>query len=105
MFTRIKAIAKKESKQLLRDVRMLGVIFFFPVFLLGVFGYAINFDVHHIKIAVYDQDRSSISRELVNTLLSSDYFDLVQYLDSESQIKSMLDEQNAQCVLVIPKDL
>ena len=105
MFTRIKAIAKKESKQLMRDVRMLGVIFFFPVFLLGVFGYAINFDVHHIKIAVYDQDRSSTSREFVNTLLSSDYFDLVQYLDSESQIKGMLDEQKAQCVLVIPEKL
>ncbi len=105
MFTRIKAIAKKESKQLMRDVRMLGVIFFFPVFLLGVFGYAINFDVHHIKIAVYDQDKSSTSREFVNTLLSSDYFDLVRYLDSESQIKRMLDKQEAQCVLVIPKDL
>ena len=103
--TRIKAIAKKETKQLSRDVRMLAVIFLFPVFLLVMFGYAINFDVHHIKIAVYDLDKSSTSREFINSLLSSDYFDLVTYLDSDNQIKTYLDEKLAQCVIVIPEDL
>ena len=103
--TRVKAIAKKETKQLSRDVRMLAVIFLFPVFLLVMFGYAINFDVHHIKIAVYDLDKSSTSREFINSLLSSDYFDLVTYLDSENQIKTYLDEKLAQCVIVIPEDL
>jgi len=49
---RIKAIAKKEFKHLLRDYRMLAILILFPVFLLGIFGYAINFDVHHIKLAV-----------------------------------------------------
>ncbi len=104
-FVRIKAIAKKETKQLSRDVRMLAVIFLFPVFLLIMFGYAINFDVHHIKIAVYDQDKSSTSREFINSLLSSDYFDLVGYLDTDHQIKTYLDEKLAQCVIVIPENL
>ena len=102
---RIKAIAKKETKQLSRDERMLMVIFLFPVFLLIIFGYAINFDVHHIKIAVYDLDRSSTSRNFINSLLSTDYFDLVDYLDSDKQIKKSLDENIAQCVIVIPKNL
>jgi len=102
MFNRIKAISKKETKQLIRDVRMMAVIFLFPVFLLGMFGYAINFDVHHIKIAVYDQDKSSVSREFINSLLSSEYFDLAGYLNSDKQIKQNLDEKLAQCVVVIP---
>jgi ABC-2 type transport system permease protein len=102
MFNRIKAISKKETKQLIRDVRMMAVIFLFPVFLLVMFGYAINFDVHHIKIAVYDQDKSSVSREFVNSLLSSEYFDLTNYLNSDKQIKQNLDEKLAQCVVVIP---
>jgi ABC-2 type transport system permease protein len=102
---RTKAIAKKETKQLSRDVRMLAVIFLFPVFLLIMFGYAINFDVHHIKIAVYDLDKSSTSRDFINSLQSSDYFDLVGYLDSDHQIKKYLDEKLAQCVIVIPENL
>lgn len=102
MFNRIKAISKKETKQLLRDVRMMAVIFMFPVFLLIMFGYAINFDVHHIKIAVYDQDKTSASREFINSLLSSEYFDLSGYLNYDKEIKKNLDEKLAQCVVVIP---
>jgi ABC-2 type transport system permease protein len=104
-FVRIKAIAKKETKQLSRDVRMLAVIFLFPVFLLIMFGYAINFDVHHIKIAVYDQDKTSVSRTFINSLLSSEYFDMAKNLESDREIKKCLDEKTAQCVVVIPHDL
>lgn len=104
-FVRTKAIAKKETKQLSRDVRMLAVIFLFPVFLLVMFGYAINFDVHHIKIAVFDLDKSSTSRNFINSLLSNDYFDIVGNLDSDNEIKKYLDEKLAQCVIVIPKNL
>jgi ABC-2 type transport system permease protein len=103
--TRIKAIIKKETRQLLRDIRMLGVIFFFPVFLLIMFGYAINFDVHHIKVAVYDLERTSLSRNYIQSLVNSDYFDLVSYLRADHEIKQYLDQNRAQCVIVIPKDL
>jgi len=51
--------------------------------LLIIFGYAINFDVKHIKIAVYDQDKSDYTREYVNGLISSEYFDLVTYIQDE----------------------
>ena len=104
MIARTRAIAKKEVKQLSRDKRMLFVIFFFPVFLLGIFGYAVNFDVHHIKIAVYDQDKTDQSRSIVESLISSDYFDYVKTIKSENEIKTILDEKDAQIVLVIPKN-
>jgi ABC-2 type transport system permease protein len=98
------AVSKKEVRQLKRDYRLLFVIFFFPVFLLVIFGYAINFDVRHIKLAVYDQEKSEISRELVNSLKSSEYFDIVGYLNSINESDKALDEKSAQCVLVIPND-
>ncbi|MEJ5351545.1 MAG: ABC transporter permease [Melioribacteraceae bacterium] len=100
---RIKAISKKEIKQLMRDVRMLGVIFLFPIFLLIVFGYAINFDVRHVKIAVYDLDKSTLSKSYIQSLISSEYFDLVGYIENDNQIKRILDENLAQCVIVIPE--
>ncbi|MFA7289945.1 MAG: ABC transporter permease [Melioribacteraceae bacterium] len=105
MFNRIYAIAKKESRQLKRDTRMLFIVFFFPVVLLAIFGYAINFDVHHIKIGVYDQDRSEYSREFLNGLTSSEYFDIVTYIDNDGEIKNLLDEKTVQAIVVFPKDM
>jgi len=105
MLTRIKAVAKKEVRQLKRDKRMLYVLFIFPVILLVLFGYAINFDVHHIKMVVYDQDKSIDSRNLINSLTSSDYFDLVGYINDEGKIKDILDTKEAQCVIVFPRDM
>jgi drug efflux transport system permease protein len=104
LFTRILAIAKKEVRQLKRDTRMLYVLFVFPFVLLILFGYAINFDVHHIKLAVYDQDNSVNTRDYINRLTSSSYFDLVGNLKSGDQIKTVLDKATAQVVIVFPDD-
>lgn len=105
MLNRIYAIAKKEFRQLKRDKRLMFVIFFFPVMLLVMFGYAVNFDVKHVKIAVYDQEKSQLSRDFVNSLLQSEYFDLVDMVSSEKEINRYLDDKLAQCVIVIPNDL
>jgi drug efflux transport system permease protein len=104
MLTRILAIAKKEIRQLKRDKRMLYVLFVFPLILLVLFGYAISFDVHHIQMFVYDRDKSDYSRDFINRLTSSDYFDYVGSLDSEEQIRKVLDNGDAQVVIVIPDD-
>ncbi|MGD8782425.1 MAG: ABC transporter permease [Ignavibacteria bacterium] len=104
MISRIKAITKKEIKQLSRDTRMLFVIFFFPLSLLILFGYAVNFDVEKIQLAVHDQDKSELSREFINSFLSGITFELADYLSDDDQIKTGLDEKLAQVVLVIPND-
>jgi ABC-2 type transport system permease protein len=101
---RTRAITKKEFKHLFRDIRMLLILLLFPVFLLGIFGYAVNFDVHHIKIVVYDEEKSEASREFISSLTKSTYFDLVGYITNDFQIKEILDKKKAQCVVVIPKD-
>jgi ABC-2 type transport system permease protein len=102
---RIYALAKKEFKQLKRDKRLMFVIFFFPVMLLIMFGYAVNFDVKHVKIAIYDQEKSSLSRDFINSLLQSEYFDLVNMISIEKEINEHLDKKLAQCVIVIPNNL
>jgi len=101
---RIFAIARKEIRQLKRDVRLMFVIFFFPVFLLIVFGYAVNFDVKHVQIAIYDQDKSELSRDFIHSLIHSEYFHLKHYLDSEQNINQYLDEKIVQSVVVIPRN-
>lgn len=104
MIRKIFAVIKKELLQLKRDTRLLFVLFFFPVFLLVIFGYAINFDVKHIKLAVYDQDKSDLSRTFIRSFTNTEYFNLVMYIDSTQAIDHLLDHKVAQCVMIIPDD-
>jgi len=101
---RILAITKKEFKHLFRDFRMLSILLLFPAFLLIVFGYAVNFDVRNIKLAVYDQNNTELSREFYNSLISSDYFQISHFIKSDNEVKVVLDEKIAQCILIVPKD-
>jgi ABC-2 type transport system permease protein len=104
MFYRIYAIIKKEFRQIRRDARTLYLIFFFPVFLLMLFGFALTLDVKNIKIAVRSNDNSPEAREFVEMLQSSAYFKLVGYIYNERDINKYLDEKLAQCVVVFPEN-
>jgi ABC-2 type transport system permease protein len=95
---------KKEVRQLKRDIRLLAVIFSFPVLLLIMFGYAVNFDVKHIKVAIYDQDKSQLSRDFINSLNSSEYFNLIGFINNYGDVDKYLDQKIALCVVVIPQD-
>lgn len=101
---RLKAITKKEFKHLWRDKGFLAILLFFPVMLLVMFGYAVNFDVQHIKLAVLDHEKSENSRAFINTLDGSPYFDLVLSLPNDKEAQNALDTKAAQLVVVIPSD-
>ncbi len=53
------AVARKEMRQIGRDRRTLLILLFVPAFFLLVYGYALNFDIRHVRIAVQDNDRST----------------------------------------------
>ena len=58
----ISAVGIKEFRQIRRDRRTLMILLFIPVFFLLLYGYALNFDIRHIRIAVEDRDHSPESR-------------------------------------------
>lgn len=101
---RLKAVAKKEVKQLRRDTKFLIILFSLPILLLILFGYAVNFDVRNIKLAVQDLDKSEESRKFINGIVSSNYFDPVEYILDHKSAAEALDEKRAQVVMVIPND-
>ncbi|HUU53449.1 MAG TPA: ABC transporter permease [Armatimonadota bacterium] len=100
---RVWAVSEKEIRYLLRDPRSLGVTLLLPVVLLILFGYAINFDVKHITLAVVDPDGTSTSRDFVQALTRTQYFDLVGGLASVTDADRVLAKGRAQVVLVIPR--
>ncbi len=99
------AIAKKEFKHLLRDKRFLAILIFFPVFLLAFFGYAVDFDVKNVRIAVLDLDKTSSSRKLINELTATEYFADPVYINSATEIRLLLDRKKVNAVVTIPEKL
>jgi ABC-2 type transport system permease protein len=99
------AVALKEFRQIRRDRATLLILLFVPAFFLLVYGYALNFDIRHIQLAVHDQDRSTASRELVSAFVNSGYFDFVQDVSSPAEINRVIDRNLARAVLVIPHGL
>ena len=98
-----RAVATKELRQILRDRRTLLILLFVPAFFLLVYGYALNFDIRNIRLAVQDNDRSSVSRELISAFVNSGYFDLVADVHEPGRRSTgVIDRNDARAVLVIP---
>lgn len=96
------AVARKELRQIRRDRRTLLILLFVPAFFLLIYGYALNFDIRHVRLALQDNDRSAVSRELVSAFVNSGYFDLVGEAPNPQSIDDLLDRGDARAVLVIP---
>ena len=96
------AIARSEWLLNRRDPRSLGVIFVLPVLLLILYGYGLNFDLEHLPVAVQDQDRSELSREIIRRAAASRYFDFVAEITQTHQIAELLKKGRVLMVLVIP---
>ena len=67
------AVAIKELRQIRRDARTLVILIFVPAFFLFLYGYALNFDIRHVALAVQDRDGSIDSRALVARFTSSTF--------------------------------
>ena len=103
-FWKTVAVARKELRQIRRDRRTLLILLFVPAFFLLIYGYALNFDIRHVRLAVQDNDRSAVSRELISAFVNSGYFDLVGEVYSPREIDTLLDTDDARGVLVIPSN-
>jgi len=73
-FRRARAIARKEVWHILRDPFTLMVALAIPVFLTIMFGFAIDFDMHDVRLAVYDADMTQTSRIVYQKFMDSKYF-------------------------------
>jgi ABC-2 type transport system permease protein len=96
---RIAALAIKDLLAVLRDRRSRIVLIGPPIAQLIVFGYAATYDLNHIPVAIYNEDRSAASRELVARVTGSPHFDLVAYIEHDAQIAPLIDNKDALMVL------
>lgn len=97
------AIFKKEFRQVRRDPLSLGLLVFIPALLLVLYGYALSFDVKHIRMGVLNEDGTRESRELLDSLFRNPYFDLALVVSRRAEADALLSRGRVRGVLVIPK--
>ena len=103
MIGQVVALIVKELLAVLRDTKSRMVLIGPPLIQLLVFGYAATFDLNHVPVAIYDQDPSKASRDLVARFLGSPTFHLVAMLRSPHRINELIDQRQVQLVLVIDR--
>jgi len=101
---RIRAIAKKEWLQIRRDTRSLLLSIGMPMLMIVLFGWALKLDVKNIKTAIYDMDKTSMSRDFITRFSSSDYFTIVTHVDTYDEITLLMDRGKIAAAIVIPRD-
>lgn len=99
---RIAAITRKEVIQIRRDPRSLLIVLLMPVIQLLIYGYAVNLDVEHVPLCVYDQDGTQVSQDLLKHFQATDYFDIVRVSDSYRDVVHQIDYGICTVAVVVP---
>ncbi len=95
------ALIIKEFLAILRDKKSRFILIGPPIIELFVFGYGATFDLNKVPIAVYNEDQSIASRELIDRFSASSAFTEVLTITHHEQIAPALDEKKVLAVLHI----
>jgi ABC-2 type transport system permease protein len=99
---RFGAVVRKEMIQALRDRRTLAIVLITPLMELLLFAYAVDMTVDHIPTAVADMSRDADSRNLINALVMSGFFDVVMQVQDEDAVMRAIDAGQVRAGVVIP---
>ncbi|MGD8753315.1 MAG: ABC transporter permease [Anaerolineales bacterium] len=102
--SRLISLIRKEFIQIMRDPRTLILVLGIPIMQLLLLGYAATNDVRNVPLAVFDQDRGSAARALLDAYRAADYFALAYDVDSEEEMRALIDTGDARAGLIIPPD-
>jgi ABC-2 type transport system permease protein len=98
----LKPLVLKEFRQIRRDPTSLGMLLVLPSALIVLVGYALNFDVKHVPLALFDQNKTPHSREFLDRFLHTEYFDYKFTVQSYKEIAELFLNGKAKIALVVP---
>ncbi len=95
---------RKEFLHIFRDTRTMMMLLAMPVAQLIIFGFAISTEINHTPFAVFDASNSVSSRQIVEKMNSSSYFDLKENFRASQDIEDRFRKGEVKLVLVFPAD-
>jgi ABC-2 type transport system permease protein len=100
-FRRLWAVTQKEIQHILRDRSTLVLVLITPTVLMLLMAYALTVDIRHVPLAVFDQDRSQLSRTFIEQITAGEDLDLYAMVDSTTQIEDLLVRGKIKVALVL----
>lgn len=104
MITTFVAFVKKETFHILRDSRTLAILFGMPMALILIFGYTVTNEFRNASVAIMDNAQDELSQELVQHLLASGHFQLVEMPKQYSGLEETFQRGTVKLVVVIPRE-
>jgi len=102
-FTRLRALLRKETRQMLRDRSTLLVGLMLPVVLILLFGYGLSFDVRNAPVAVVIDDPAPVARDAVAGISGSPYLAPVFVADMPDAI-ALMRAHRVDAIVHLPSD-
>jgi len=101
---RFLALVRKEINQILRNKQLLILLIVPPTVQLLLYGFALNPDVHYLKLGVVDYANVSASRELVSALTENRIFVVASYPSTEQALSRQVETGKLTAGIVIPPE-
>ncbi len=98
----VTAMARKEVRHLVRDVRSLALMFLLPAMMLFIYGYAIRLDIVHAPIGLLQEDLDGQSREFAAHFEASPAFRVVRHFADRAALRDAMDTRQVWAAVVIP---
>ncbi|MEJ6487733.1 ABC transporter permease, partial [Nostoc punctiforme UO1] len=86
------SLVRKEINQILRNKQLVVLLIVPPTVQLLLYGFALNPDVHNLRLGVIDYANISASRELVSAMTSNHTFNLETVPTSEQDLSRQVEE-------------
>jgi ABC-2 type transport system permease protein len=103
MLHQILALVIKELLAVLKDVKGRMVLIGPPIVQLLVFGYAATYDLNDVPFAVYNEDPSQPSRDLVAHFVGAPAFREIANIHTDAEMAPLVDQRKALMILHIDR--
>jgi ABC-2 type transport system permease protein len=102
---RFMAFVRKEFLHIFRDFRTLIILFGIPAAQILIFGYAVRTDLKDAGIAVLDNARDGVSKELIQKIEASEFFYVKRHLSSYEEIDAAFRKGQIKAVIIFPEQM
>lgn len=89
---------------ILRDRRTTIILLIIPVVLLLLLGFAISTEIRNTPFVVYDQSKTTLSRQLVDKIDGNRFFDMKKYIYSYPEVEETFKQGKVKVAIIIPHD-
>ncbi|MCD7925068.1 MAG: ABC transporter permease [Bacteroides sp.] len=95
---------RKEFYHIIRDRRTMLILLGMPIIEIILFGFAITTEVKNVKVAILDYSKDVSTRQIIDKLDASEYFNVTRILHSNDEIEETFRKNTSDLVVVFEPD-